>query len=130
MPMAPTRRLVGAIGVFGLEGAKLMSDVPWAVVAVVGLLALVCLAALAAHAVLAALAIRRARLEDLPVMLDSSGRTLLGLFKSLRVGVGQAGLSAGPGASPQGPVADLAISGGATSPDSTAVGEPGGGGAQ
>ncbi|MFF3968089.1 hypothetical protein ACFYZI_41880 [Streptomyces griseorubiginosus] len=107
-----------------------MSDVPWAVVAVVGLLALVCLAALVAHAVLAALAIRRARLEDLPVMLDSSGRTLLGLFKSLRVGVGQAGLSAGPGAGPQGPVADPALSDGATSPDSTAVAELGGGGAQ
>ncbi|GHC94895.1 hypothetical protein GCM10010309_80770 [Streptomyces violaceochromogenes] len=108
-----------------------MSDVPWAVVAVVGLLALVCLAALAAHAVLAALAIRRARLEDLPVMLDSSGRTLLGLFKSLRVGVGRAGLSAGPGASPQGPVADSALSGGGvTSPDSTVAAEPGGGGAQ
>ncbi len=107
-----------------------MSDVPWAVVAVVGLPALVCLAALAAHAVPAALAIRRARLEDLPVMLDSSGRTLLGLFKSLRVGVRQAGLSAGPGPSPQGPVADPALSGGATSPDSTAAGEPGGGGAQ
>ncbi|MGV9315866.1 hypothetical protein ACWDR0_27310 [Streptomyces sp. NPDC003691] len=107
-----------------------MSDVPWAVVAVVGLLALVCLAALVAHVVLAALAIRRARLEDLPVMLDSSGQTLLGLFKSLRAGVGQADLSAGPGASPQGPAADPALSGGATPPDSTAVAEPGGGGAQ
>jgi hypothetical protein len=128
--MAPTRRRVGAISVFGLEGAKLMSDVPWAVVAVVGLLALVCLAALAAHAVLAALAIRRARLEDLPVMLDSSGRTLLGLFKSLRVGVRQAGPGAGVGASSQGPVADPVLSGGATSQEGRAAAEPGGGGAQ
>jgi hypothetical protein len=122
--MAPTRRRVGAIGVFGLEGAKLMSYVPWAVVAVVGLLALVCLAALAAHAVLAALAIRRAQLEDLPVMLGSRGRTVLGLFKSLRVGEGRLAPVREPGRS-KGPVADPALCGGAPSPDITAAAEPG-----
>ncbi|MFD9630045.1 hypothetical protein [Streptomyces violascens] len=47
-------------------------------------LTLVCLIAMLVHGRIAGQAIRRARAEDLPQMLETSGRTLVDLFGSLR----------------------------------------------
>ncbi|WP_327130005.1 hypothetical protein OG311_00055 [Streptomyces sp. NBC_01343] len=64
-----------------------MSDVLWVVALVVGSLAAVCLGALLVFASLAGKAINRARREDVPGIMDLVGRTVLGLFASLRQGV-------------------------------------------
>ncbi|MGA5270304.1 hypothetical protein [Streptomyces lydicamycinicus] len=56
-------------------------------IALAALIALmfVCLIAMLVHGRIAGQAIRRARTEDLPRMLETSGHTLVGLFSSLRL---------------------------------------------
>ncbi|MFV8133219.1 hypothetical protein [Streptomyces syringium] len=61
-----------------------------AVLIVVVSLVLVCLVAMMVYGRIAGQAMRRARAEDLPRMLDSSGRTLVGLLGSLRMRVRRA----------------------------------------
>ncbi|MFE4977387.1 hypothetical protein ACFRAR_35420 [Kitasatospora sp. NPDC056651] len=49
-------------------------------VVLVGVLAVVCVVAMVIHGLLARIAMSRARPEDLPRLLEGSGKTLTGLF--------------------------------------------------
>ncbi|MET9646267.1 hypothetical protein [Streptomyces syringium] len=67
-----------------------MSNAVAALLVVLVSLVLTCLVAIMIHGRIAGQAVRRARAEDLPRMLEASGRTLVGLLSAFRMRVRQA----------------------------------------